>query len=49
MYKITMEEIKLKLISHEARIPLSEALYFLLPHEQIKIKNIFEKKYIKNF
>ena len=49
MYKITMEEIKLKLISQQARIPLSEAFYFLLPEEQLKLKNIYKnnfKKYI---
>ena len=46
MYKITMEEIKLKLIAQQARIPLSEAFYFLLPEEQLKVKKIFSQKKI---
>jgi len=41
LLQITMDEIKLKLISQQARIPLNEALYVFLPEGQIKIKNIF--------
>ena len=49
MYKITMEEIKIKLIAQQARIPLSEAFYFLLPEEQLKVKKIFSQKNILKF
>ena len=47
--QIRIEEIKLKLIPQQARIPLNEALYFLLSEEHIKVKNVFNKNYFKVF
>ena len=39
MCEITREGIKSKLISQQARMPSSEAFYFLLPEEQFESKS----------
>ena len=42
-----MEEIKVKLMSQQARIPISEAFIFLLPEEPLKLKNIYKNNFEK--